>query len=197
MATAYISFCRGLAADTASLLISGCKTLASEADNLIDPATGQITGTKQKWDTIDLSITCGGGDILAGFACYNELKGLPVIFNTRNCGAVDSAAIMLFLLGTKRYASQSSAFFFHQPAWSFPSQANVPVGLIGDAAEYLGHYQRMMTELVAAKSKLSAANVHQMMMEGTTVLAADAKKNGLVADVAELSIPFGSRWWQV
>jgi hypothetical protein len=90
MATAYISFCRGLAADTASLLISGCKTLATEAENIVDPTTGQITGTWQKWDTIDLSITCGGGDILAGFACYNELKGLPVTFITRNCGAVCS-----------------------------------------------------------------------------------------------------------
>jgi hypothetical protein len=110
MATAYISFCRGLAADTCSQLIAGCKTLAAETDAVTDPKTGQVTN-KQKWDTIDLSITCGGGDLLSGFACYNELKGLPVTFITRNCGAVDSAAIMPFLLGAKRYASQSSAFF--------------------------------------------------------------------------------------
>src|ERR1700722_9746042 len=111
MATAYISCCAGLSAGSASQLIAGCKTLAAETDDVTDPKTGQVT-KKQKWDTIDLSITCGGGDILSGFACYNELKGLPVTFITRNCGAVDSAGILPFLLGAKRYASQLSAFFF-------------------------------------------------------------------------------------
>jgi ATP-dependent Clp protease protease subunit len=152
---------------------------------------------KQKWDTIDLSISCGGGDLVPSFALYNELKGLKVTFVTRNSGAVDSAAIMPFLLGTKRYASASSAFFFHQTAWTFPSQANVPFSLVRDAAEWLGHYQKMMAQLVAVKSKLTAEDVHRMMVEGSTVTAQDAKKNGLIDDVVEFSMPPGARWWQV
>jgi len=197
MATAYISFCRPMAADTCSQIIAGCKTLAAEVNTVPDPNNPGQQITVQKWDTIDLSITCGGGDLVSGFGCYNELKGLPVTFVTRNSGAVDSAAIMLFLLGSKRYACQSSAFFFHQTAWTFPSQANVPIATIHDAAEYLSHYQKMMTELVASKSKYSAADVQRLMMEGATVLPPDAKKNGLIDDVAELAMPFGARWWQV
>ena len=54
-----------------------------------------------------------------------------------------------------------------------------------------------MGELVATKSKLSAADVQRLMMEGCTVLPSDAKKNGLIDDVAEPSMPFGARWWQV
>lgn len=196
MATAYVSFCRALAADTCSQLIAACKTLVAE----VISGTNQITGEKtdmQKWDTIDLSITCGGGDLLSSFACYNELLGLPVTFVTRNCGAVDSAAIMLFLLGTRRYASRASAFFFHQTAWTFPSQANVPIGTIADAAEYLGHYQKMMSELVASKSRLTADDIQRLMTEGSTMLPTEAKERGLIDEVDEISLPFGARWWQV
>lgn len=66
--------------DTLTLLLTTCRQLMSE----MDVATG-----KPMWDTIDLAIACGGGDVISGCAAYNGLKSLPVKFVTHNIGAVD------------------------------------------------------------------------------------------------------------
>jgi len=188
MPTAHISFCRPLTPDTATGFLTGCKIVSSE----LDQAT-----KKPKWTTLDISISSGGGDVVSSFGLYNELKGFPVDITTRNSGAVDSAAIMPFLAGRKRYACASSAFFFHQTAWSFPSQNGVSMVTVNDAGEWLSHYQKMMAELVASKTTLKADEVHQLMLEGRIMTPQEAKKCGLVDDVVEFSLPAGARWHQL
>lgn len=104
---------------------------------------------------------------------------------------------MLFLLGKRRFAAAASAFFFHQTAWTFPSQLNVTITVVNDAAEWLNHYQKMMADLVATKASFKADEVYELMLRGSIVTAQDAKKRGLVDDVAEFSLPLGARWHQV
>jgi ATP-dependent protease ClpP protease subunit len=110
------------------MLLVACRTLVSE----VDPDT-----KTPKWDTIHLTLTCGGGAINAAFAAYNELRGLPVKLITHNVGATDSAALLFFMAGSQRLASAASAFHFHQVAWSFSSKDDLPVTVLGDALRWL------------------------------------------------------------
>ena len=46
------------------------------------------------WNHFHYSMSSGGGDIIAAFAVFNEMKGLPVRITTHNAGAINSVAII-------------------------------------------------------------------------------------------------------
>jgi len=188
MATAYVSFCRPLMPDTVTLLLTTCRTLMSE----IDKTTG-----KPSWDTINLAIACGGGDVISGCAAYNGLKSLPVKFITHNIGAVDSAAILIFMVGQERYANAFSGFLFHQIAWNFAAKDNIPITTLHDASEWMHAYEKLMSELVSAKTKMTHQKTVELMRDGTLLTPAEAKSFGVIDDIREHSTPQNARWAQV
>lgn len=66
----------------------------------------QITGLR-------LNIHSLGGSVTDAAAIYNYLKTLPFEIHTHNCGEVTSAAILIYLAGTKRTAEKYSKFMIH------------------------------------------------------------------------------------
>jgi ATP-dependent Clp protease protease subunit len=188
MATAHIFFGKPFNPDTSTALIQTSRALMGEK---------LPNSTTFLWDHLHYSMSSGGGDIVAAFAAFNEMKGLPVKVTTHNAGAIDSAAIMPFMVGERRTASPSSAFFFHQLQWSFASNLQLTMTTINDATKWLGTYENLMAEYVAAQSGQKKETILKMMREGTSVSSADAKVMGLIHDVCECSIPQDARSWQV
>lgn len=192
MATAYIFFGKAITPDTTTALIHASRILMGER---AQAAPGQQAPFA--WDHFHYSISSGGGDIIAAFAAFNEMKGLPVRVTTHNSGAIDSAAIMPFMVGEHRTASPSSAFFFHQVRWNFPANSNVPIYVINEATTWLGVYENMMAEYVASQSGQKKETILDMMHAGTSVSSAEAKALGLIHEICECSIPQDARSWQV
>jgi ATP-dependent Clp protease, protease subunit len=186
MATAYMSFCRVLSVDTATTALIGVRQLVSEAEN-----------GKPKWDTIRINIACGGGDLVAGFALFNELKEFPVKIITHNVATVDSAAILFFMVGTERVACAQAGFHFHQPAWTFASKDQLSSTTVADARRWLETYQKMMCDIVSADTNMSADDVRGMMDKGATLTAKEALKVGLVHNISEPNFPQDARWHQI
>jgi ATP-dependent protease ClpP protease subunit len=192
MPTAYVSFCKPFNADTATGLIKACReTLWDFSD--------KERAKRNKWDRIRLMMASGGGNVISAFGAYNELKGMPIEIHTMNTGATDSAAIIVFMVGEKRYATPNSAFLFHQMTWSFQAKDDVPLSVVADAARWMTVYQSMMAEAVADNSggKLTKDRVLEMMMTGTTLTPKEALEVGLIHEIAEAAIPADARWWQV
>ncbi len=190
MATAHIFFGKAITPETATALILAARALMGERNP--GPPPGPFL-----WDHLHFSISCGGGDLISAFGAFNEMKGLPLKVTTHNAGAIDSAAIMPFMVGERRTASPASAFFFHQVRWNFSTNVNVPMYVIDEATTYLGVYENMMADYVADRSGQKKETILNMMREGTSVSSADAKKLGLIHDVCECSIPQDARSWQV
>ena len=184
MATAHLYFFKGIDPNTASSLLVGAHNLLSET-----PAVGA------KWDTINFVMSSGGGDVISAFGLYNEMKGLQTKVTTHNAGAIDSAAILPFLAGERRTASASSAFFFHQLHWSFPSNNQLTMGTISDATAWLNRYDGMMAETIASHTDLTKAKVSKLMREGTSIDPPTAKEYGLIDEIEELSTPNTARTW--
>jgi len=115
------------------------------------------------WDHLHFSISCGGGDLIAAFGAFNQMKGLPVKVTTHNASAIDSAAIMPFMVGVRRTASPASAFFFHQVRWTFSTNANVPMYVINEATTWLGVYEKMMADYVASQSGQKVETILNMI----------------------------------
>jgi len=185
MARAQIYFGKAVTADTGAALVHAAKVIAMEMTPQGAPA----------WDTIEVAIASGGGDIIAALGAYNELKRLPVKLHTHNSGAVDSAVILPFMLGEVRTASPMSGFFFHQVQWGFPAQSGLQTTLVNEASTLMEHYTDTVATIVSERSKLAKNKVKSMMREGTLVLPERALEFGLIHRIEEPQIP--QRTWQV
>lgn len=65
-------------------------------------------------DRINVHIDSYGGSVSEGWAIYNALKNHPAKVVTYGDGFVASAALYPFMAGEERYASNLSAYYFHQ-----------------------------------------------------------------------------------
>ncbi|MBC7513438.1 MAG: ATP-dependent Clp protease proteolytic subunit [Herminiimonas sp.] len=64
--------------------------------------------------TAHLLVQSHGGFISDGLCLYNFLSKLPIRFVTYNAGAVASIAVIVFLAGRQRYASDTARFMVHK-----------------------------------------------------------------------------------
>lgn len=182
MAKSQAYFLKAIDGATASSLILTLHTLLTECEM-------QNNRKKFFWDEINLIISSGGGDVIAAFGLYNELKGLGIKLTTHNAGAVDSAAILPFIAGARRTASAASAFFFHQLHWTFSSQGQLTMGTISDSSTWLTRYEGLLAEAVASRTKLDKDKVLSLMRAGTSVDAEKAKEYGIIDSIEELASP--------
>jgi ATP-dependent protease ClpP protease subunit len=189
MAIAYASFCRPMTQDTATMALTALRQLSLERL--------QTDPTKAAWETVKLNIACGGGDIIAGLALFTEMMAMPFEIHTHNVAAVDSAAILMFMAGSARFASKFSAFHFHQPAWTFAAKENLSRTVVSDAARWLDRYQDMMAKVVSDRSSLSSEDVLRMQNEGATLSSTEALECGVIHEIAEPTFPRDSRWHQI
>ena len=70
--------------------------------------------TEDKVDRAHILIQSNGGYVSDGICLYNFLSRLPVTIATYNAGAVASIAVVLFLAGKERYASETARFMVHK-----------------------------------------------------------------------------------
>src|ERR1700722_18689115 len=76
---------------------------------------GAISGAmQQNARGITLCLSSGGGAPDQAFYVYEILKTIPVEITTHNVGAVHSAAMYLFLAGSKRFAVPHANFLMHK-----------------------------------------------------------------------------------
>src|SRR5471030_1644690 len=64
--------------------------------------------TEDRVSTAHILIQSNGGYVSDGICLYNYLSKLPVKIITYNAGAVASIAVILFLAGGERYASDTA-----------------------------------------------------------------------------------------
>jgi ATP-dependent Clp protease protease subunit len=65
-------------------------------------------------ETAHVLLQSNGGYVSDGLCMYNFLSNAPVKFVMYNAGAVASIAVILFLAGTRRYASETARFMVHK-----------------------------------------------------------------------------------
>ena len=153
MGTAYIFFGKPITPDTVALLITAFRTLGAERDD----------NKNFLWDHLHLSIACGGGDVIAGLGIFNELVAMPLTITTHNSSAVDSAAIMPFLLGQKRTASAKSAFYFHHFQWTFTTNINQNRTSMWEASKWLTTYEDIVATMLAERTQIQRSDALQLM----------------------------------
>jgi ATP-dependent Clp protease protease subunit len=81
--------------------------------------------------TAHILLQSHGGFISDGICLYNYLSNLPIRFVMYNAGAVASIAVIVFLAGQERHASDTARFMVHK------SHASPPAGTRPDALQII------------------------------------------------------------
>jgi ATP-dependent Clp protease protease subunit len=140
-------------------------------------------------DTAHVLIQSNGGYVSDGLCLYNFLSNAPVKFVMYNAGAVASIAVILFLSGTRRYASETARFMVHK------SHATASPGARPDALNIIVEGLRAddaRTESILRKHiELQPEQwaIHQY--SDLHLTARDAKVARMIDEVADFSPPKG------
>jgi ATP-dependent Clp protease protease subunit len=146
--------------------------------------------TEDGTETAHILVQSNGGYVSDGLCLYNFLANSPVEFVMYNGGAVASIAVILFLSGTRRYASETARFMIHKShatasPGSRPDALNIIVeGLRADDAR---------TESILRKHIELTPEQWGIHQYGDLHLnGRDAKTAGLVNDVRDFAPPKGA-----
>jgi len=146
--------------------------------------------TEDGIDTAHVLLQSNGGYVSDGLCLYNFLASSPIKFVMYNGGAVASIAVVLFLAGARRHASETARFMIHKShatasPGSRPDALNIIVeGLRADDAR---------TESILRKEiELSPEqwSVHQY--GDLHLTARDAKNAKMIHEVADFRPPKGA-----
>jgi ATP-dependent Clp protease protease subunit len=141
-------------------------------------------------ETAHVLLQSNGGYVSDGLCLYNFMANSPVKFVMYNGGAVASIAVILFLAGKERYASETARFMVHKshatasPGSRPEALAIIVEGLRADDAR---------TESILRKHvELSPEQwaIHQY--SDLHLTARDAKTAGVINDIADFAPPKGA-----
>lgn len=136
-------------------------------------------------DRINVHIDSYGGSVSEGWAIYNALKNHPAKVVTYGDGFVASAALYPFMAGEERYASNLSAYYFHQ----------VMVSASGYAEDLraAANQAELMTEVglsaFTEHTGLTAEDVRQLQKSETWLTPSEALERGIATAILADSAP--------
>jgi ATP-dependent Clp protease protease subunit len=142
-------------------------------------------------DTAHVLVQSNGGYVSDGLCLYNFLANSPVEFVMYNGGAVASIAVILYLAGARRYASDTARFMVHKShatasPGARPDALNIIVeGLRADDARTESILRRHI-ELTPEQWA-----IHQY--SDLHLTARDAKIARMIHAVADFAPPKGAR----
>ena len=140
-------------------------------------------------ETAHVLLQSNGGYVSDGLCLYNFLSNAPMKFVMYNGGAVASIAVILFLAGSRRYASETARFMVHK------SHATASPGARPDALNIIVEGLRAddaRTESILRKHiELTSDQwaIHQY--SDLHLTSRDAKTARVITDVADFAPPRG------
>jgi ATP-dependent Clp protease protease subunit len=140
-------------------------------------------------ETAHVLLQSNGGYVSDGLCLYNYLSNAPMKFVMYNGGAVASIAVILFLAGTRRYASETARFIVHN------SHATAAPGARPDALNIIVEGLRAddaRTESILRKHiELTPDQwaIHQY--SDLHLTSRDAKTARMISEVADFAPPRG------
>jgi ATP-dependent Clp protease, protease subunit len=141
-------------------------------------------------DTAHVLLQSNGGYVSDGLCLYNFLSNAPVRFVMYNAGAVASIAVILFLSGARRYASDTARFMVHK------SHATAAPGARPDALKIIveglqaddARTEQILRKHVELRSEQWAVHEYSDLH----LTAREAKVVGMIDEVADFAPPKGA-----
>lgn len=152
---------------------------------------------QQMFTHVTICMSSTGGDPNSAMNGYNVLSSLPITLVTHNTGAVQSAAVTVFLAGKERYSCPGATMFFHQTAAAHDGVRRLTeVYLLGRLQQAKREDQRT-AQIIAEKSGSPADRIHEWQNAELTMDNEAALQAGLIHEIRPLVIPKNAWFCQV
>lgn len=159
--------------------LTGDITIESSRE-AINWITNQFYGSKIK--KLKFFISSNGGDIDSGARLYDYLKAIPTEVETYGFGQVDSAAMLPFLAGTKRYAVKNCRFRMHEG--SYRSQKGfTSLNIHTETLNFLKELARRSSEIISKETGKTFDEVERVKQTGKIFSTREAKEFSLIHEV--------------
>ena len=127
-----------------------------------------------------LLISSRGGGYEEAMEMYNFLATLPVAVITVCMGFVESAAILPYVAGAKRYSVLNANFMIHEGSVSLQ---NVPLGEVEVQAKRMRSAAVLRERTLCEATGRSPKTVARWMRNGASFTSVEAQKVGLVHEI--------------
>ena len=106
---------------------------------------------------------------------------------------MNSIANVVFLAGAERYAVPHSSFLFHGVGFNIPQPTRFDEKQVRERLMSIQKDQETISEIIAARTKLTKAEVGKMFLEAQTKTPSEAKTSGIIHAIKEAKIPDGAK----
>jgi ATP-dependent protease ClpP protease subunit len=143
---------------------------------------------RDDFGSLMILFSSAGGNTDNSLALYNFLTQLPVPVHMHGMGHIGSAAVPVFLAGSKRTCSPFARFFFHEYVWGFDG-GDRTLFQINEATDRLKSDIEFARKIMRARAKLPDKYLQALdgQADPEIIEPADAKNYGLVEDILELA----------
>ena len=131
--------------------------------------------------TINVSINSPGGDVFAGLAIYNALKGSGKEIVVKVMGVAASAASLIAMAGDKIVMPKNTFMMVHNP-WSF---AVGNADELRETADTLDKIGSSLQATYVAKTGQSEEKIKELLAKDTWLTADEAKELGFATEVID------------
>jgi ATP-dependent protease ClpP protease subunit len=131
-----------------------------------------------------------GGQVINGFNLYNVMRGMPFELITHNVGSVNSVGNVVFLAGSKRYATSNATFMFHGVGFDIQNQRLVERDL-HEKLSSLQNDQKRIGDLIAQHTSVTEDEIQEFFRTGQTKDAIFAKEKGIISEIRDVSLSPG------
>lgn len=128
-----------------------------------------------------------GGQVTNGFNLYNVMKGMPFELITHNVGSINSIGNVVFLAGSKRYATPNSTFMFHGVGFDPQNQRLVEKDL-REKLSSLQNDQKRIGNIIAQHTSITEHEIQEFFRTGQTKDAIFAKDKGIIDEIRDVNL---------
>jgi ATP-dependent Clp protease protease subunit len=139
-----------------------------------------------------LLISSPGGDAFYGLSAYNYLKGLPVTFTTHNFGTVDSIAVVLYCVGSRRLCAPQAQFLLHGVSVTFEQSVSLEESQLEERLKEMRIDAQSIAKVIAVNTGRSVQEVTNAMQARTALTPDEALAWGLVHEIKTELFEIGS-----
>lgn len=138
---------------------------------------------------VHLLLSTPGGNVMNGLTLYNTLMGMPFALITHNVGNVDSIGNMVFLAGSKRYATATATFMFHGVGFNTTEKQRFEEKDLIERLDGIQSDQKRIGDIISQRTNLSGKEIAELFLQAQTKDANFAINKGIIHEIRDVQIP--------
>ncbi len=140
---------------------------------------------RQNNSHIIILIASPGGDTSAAFAAYNVLRNVPAEITTFNIGNVDSAAMLLYCAGKKRYSMPATRFLIHGNSFNPAPNTMLDGNMLDAQLQQVKSLNQIVIHVISETAQKKDAEIEAAVRSQQILTPEQAKQWGIVQEIRD------------